>query len=329
MTRNPEPRPLSQIEDAGAALRRGKLVAFPTETVYGLGGSALDAHAVARIFEVKDRPRFDPLIVHIAERSTLEGITAYPGEAALRLIERFWPGPLTLVLPKSEIVPDIVTSGLPTVAVRMPDHPMALALIRSAGVPVAAPSANRFGCLSPTTAAHVYDQLGDRVDVILDGGPCAVGVESTILDLTERHPSLLRAGGLPIEEIESAIGRVTRSQDCPDRPRAPGQLSAHYAPRTPMTILGDKAPDPAPFRRVGLLSLNSPSPELAAVASHVEILSRSGDLREAATNLFAALHRLDSLDLDIIYAEQMPEAGLGRAIMDRLRKASAAFPSIT
>ena len=319
-------RPISlALETAADRLRRGGLVAFPTETVYGLGANALDSRAVAGIFEAKGRPRFDPLIVHVADPAAVHGIVTKCNRKATQLIDRFWPGPLTLVLPKSEIIPDIVTSGLPTVAVRMPDHPMALELIRAAGVPVAAPSANRFGCLSPTTPAHVREQLGDRIDLILDGGACAVGVESTILDLTETSPVLLRPGGTPIEAIVPVIGRVTMTHERSDRPRAPGQLSSHYAPRTRLMILSDEAPDPAACHRAGHLCLRSP--QLDVPATRIEVLSRSGDLREAAANLFSALHRLDNLGLDIIYAEQMPEAGLGKAIMNRLRKASAAFSS--
>ncbi len=323
---NPKPNPPA-IERAADLILRGRLVAFPTETVYGLGAHALDPRAVAGIFEAKQRPRFDPLIVHIASLETLREVVARCSRKAERLVERFWPGPLTLVLPKSATVPGIVTAGLPTVAVRMPDHPMALELIRTAAVPIAAPSANRFGCLSPTTPAHVREQLGNRVDYILDGGACVVGVESTILDLTDELPRLLRPGGLPLEEIVSVMGPVTMDQEEPDRPRAPGQLPSHYAPRTPLMILDEASPPPISLRDVGLLCFRTPRRD--APASHVEILSPSGDLREAASNLFAALHRLDDLELDVIYAEPVPETGLGRAIMNRLRKASGRLASDT
>jgi L-threonylcarbamoyladenylate synthase len=316
---------LPAIEWAADLILRGRLVAFPTETVYGLGAHALASRAVAGIFEAKQRPFFDPLIVHVAATETLCEVVERCSRKAEALVERFWPGPLTLVLGKAAIVPGIVTAGLPTVAVRMPDHPMALELIRTAGVPIAAPSANRFGCLSPTTPSHVRDQLGDRVDYILDGGPCVVGVESTILDLTEDPPRLLRPGGLPIEEIESVVGPVTLASEPSDRPHAPGQLPSHYAPRTPLLILDEGSSPPSSFRDVGLLCLRSPRSDVPA--SHVEILSRTGDLREAAGNLFAALHRLDALNLDVLYAEPVPETGLGRAIMNRLRKASTSFPS--
>lgn len=314
------------IRAAADILRGGGLVAFPTETVYGLGGNALDARAVARIFEAKARPRFDPLIVHVADISAVEGIASCCQQTATRLIERFWPGPLTLILPKADAVPAIVTAGLATVAVRMPDHPVALQLIRTAGMPIAAPSANRFGGLSPTTAMHVHDQLGNRIDLILDGGACPIGIESTVLDLTGNIPALLRPGGLPLEKIEAVIGQVMIPTEQSDCPRSPGQLAQHYAPRTRLMILSDQAPDQAMFRRVGLLAFRNPRPDIAATC--VEILSPGGDLREAAANLFAALHRLDQAGLDVIYAEPVPEIGLGRAIMNRLRKASAAFQPV-
>mgnify|MGYP000123796944 CR=1 FL=1 len=310
------------ISEAARLLRAGRLVAFPTETVYGLGADAFNALAVARIFEVKNRPTFDPIIVHIADTAQLTELVREVPDTGRRLIEKFWPGPLTLVLPKTEKVPDIVTAGLPTVAVRMPAHPVALALIRAADCPVAAPSANPFGYLSPTTAEHVVAQLDDKVDLILDGGACPVGVESTVLDLTAGVPTVLRPGGLAVEDIEQVIGPVRVATAPSDRPKSPGQLPRHYSPRTPLVIFADgRYPDPA-GRRAGLLLLARPSQRPAGFAA-VEWLSEAGDLREAAANLFAALHRLDRAGLDIIYAQAVPEVGLGRAIMDRLRKAAA------
>ena len=318
------------IERAARLVREGGLVAFPTETVYGLGADALNPRAVARVFEVKGRPRFDPLIVHVAGPSWLEGLCREVPEAARTLIERFWPGPLTLVLPKTPRVPGIVTAGLPTVAVRMPAHPVALELIRKAERPIAAPSANPFGYLSPTTAEHVYEGLDARVDLILDGGPCPVGVESTILDLAGGAPELLRAGGLPVEEIERALGQPVRRPPEPEpedegRPaRAPGRLPRHYAPRTPLTLvpLGAGARAKPPCARAGLLLFREPPrrPEGFAI---IEVLSPTGDLREAAARLFEALHRLDRAGLDCLVAERVPEEGLGRAINERLRKAAA------
>lgn len=305
------------IQKAAEFLRNGKLVAFPTETVYGLGACALNPQAVARIFEVKERPFFDPLIVHIADLAMAREICDFSDPRALRLAERFWPGPLTLVVPKKPVIPEIVTAGLPTVAVRMPAHPVALQLIRKAQVPVAAPSANRFGRLSPTLAAHVAKQIGDRIDLILDGGKCPIGVESTVLELVD-SPVLLRPGGIPLEDIERVIGRV---QEAPpsNSPRSPGQLPSHYAPSVPLRIVPQDTPPP-PGLRVGLLAFSSVKyPERFA---QVEVLSPSGDLREAAANLFACLHRLEEGGLDLIFAEPVPETGLGRAIMDRLRKAA-------
>lgn len=307
------------IKEAAAIIRKGGLVTFPTETVYGLGADALNPLAVVRIFEVKNRPRFDPLIVHIADFSSVEKLCSPVDERARKLMEKFWPGPLTLVLPKTQVVPDIVTAGFPTVAIRMPAHPVALRLIEEAGTPIAAPSANPFGYLSPTTAEHVREQVGKKVDLILDGGKCPIGVESTVIELTGKEPLLLRPGGLPIEEIEKVIGKVKISTTSP-KPRSPGQLTRHYSPRTPIRILKDRKFEVKTGKRVGLLSFKSPKKSLPYEV--VEILSPQGDLQEAAANLFSCLHKLDRAGLDIIFAEPVPEVGLGRAIMDRLYKAA-------
>lgn len=316
----------TDVRHAAALLRRGKLVAFPTETVYGLGADAFDVRAVARIFEVKDRPRFDPLIVHVADVSWLERLATDVPDAARRLAERFWPGPLTLVLPKTHAVPDLVTAGLPTVAIRVPDHPMALDLLRTIDLPVAAPSANPFGQISPTRAEHVAEQLGNKIDYILDGGACRVGVESTVLQLTGNGPLLLRPGGLPVEEIEPLIGPIAalRSPEATTtegRP-SPGMLSRHYAPRTPLVIASVAAPPPS-GQRTGLLAFEPPSEPLVANFAAVEVLSAAGDLAEAAANFFGALRRLDAQPLDLIMATPFPERGLGRALNDRLRRAAA------
>jgi L-threonylcarbamoyladenylate synthase len=307
-----------QIERAARLLKGGGVVAFPTETVYGLGADAFNTKAVARIFEIKQRPHFDPLIVHICSPDQLPLLVTEISAAAQALIDHFWPGPLTLVLPKNPAVPDLVTSGLPSVAVRMPGHPLALELLRQTGTPIAAPSANRFGCTSPTTAQHVFDQLAETVDLILDGGPCPVGVESTIVSLMEGKPVLLRAGGIAAEEIERVIGPLLRIVHAPDRPTAPGQLSKHYAPRTPL-LFRNKADLPTNARRVGLLAFREPEHRDGFTA--VEVLSATGDLREAAANLFAAMHRLDAMNLDLILTERVPGSGLGLAINDRLRRA--------
>jgi L-threonylcarbamoyladenylate synthase len=309
------------IRQAAEIIKRGGIVAFPTETVYGLGADAFNPLAVARIFEVKKRPSFDPLIVHVADPADVKKLAKETPSNAKKLIERFWPGPLTIVLLKEENIPDIVTAGLPTLAIRMPNHPMALALIEESGIPIAAPSANPFGYLSPTTAGHVRDQLGDQVDLILDGGPCPVGVESTIVSFLEEKPVVLRHGGVSLEEIESIIGRVGASP-FEDRPTAPGMLPKHYAPRTPIVLdWGEKNLDLYKDKNVGLLVFQGPGNNLKFHPT--EILSKSGDLREAAANLFAAIRRLDALNLDLIVATPIPEVGLGRAIMDRLRRAAS------
>ena len=302
-------------------IRNGGVVAFPTETVYGLGADAFNPMATARVFEIKNRPSFDPLIVHIADLDEMSRLATVIPLSAEKLIKRFWPGPLTIVLPKKEEVPDIVTAGLPTVAIRMPRHPIALQLIREACRPIAAPSANPFGYVSPTTADHVREQLGDRVDLILDGGPCEVGLESTILSFSEGEPRLLRPGGLPLEEIESIIGRVDVGSTEEENPLSPGRFPKHYAPRTPIVIEEWKE-DPETYqdKKVGLLAFQEAKASFPF--HHAEWLSPRGDLREAAANLFAALRRLDALNLDLILAEAVPEVGLGRAIMDRLRRAS-------
>jgi len=310
---------MTNLSAAIERIRSGGVVAIPTETVYGLAADAFNPLAVARIFEIKKRPFFDPLIVHIADAAHIHRVaTNIPG-AAQKLMNEFWPGPLTLVLPKTTTVPDIVTSGLPTVAVRVPDHILARHLIKEAGTPLAAPSANLFGRVSPTTAQHVREQLGDSVDLILDGGPCRVGLESTIVSFDGPRPCVLRLGGLTVEEIERVAGPVNVQTIDPEKPQAPGNLPQHYAPRTPL-VLGDRTHFSAPGKRAGLLTLsNSDAKAFAAV----EVLSASGDLREAATKLYSAMRALDAAGVDIILAEPVPETGLGRAINDRLRRASS------
>lgn len=306
------------IKLASSIIKKGGLVAFPTETVYGLGANALNPYAVAKIFEVKNRPTFDPLIVHIAKIEWLEKLANEIDERAFKLIEKFWPGPLTLVLPKSQIVPDIVTAGLSTVAIRMPSHPVALALIENSETPISAPSANRFGYISPTTAEHVEKQLGDKIDLILDGGRCPIGVESTVLSLIDDEPTILRPGGLPVEEIEKVIGKV-KVQTKSEKPLSPGQLPKHYSPRTPVKIF-KSLDEIKQGENIGILLFKKIDVDIKA--KHIEILSETGDLVESAGNLFSALHRLDEANVDVIYAQEVPEVGLGLAIMDRLRKAA-------
>jgi len=308
------------IEAAAKIIKRGGLVAFPTETVYGLGADAGNPVAVAGIFEVKARPKIDPVIVHVADLESARKYGVLP-TVALPLIRKFWPGALTLVVDRTPAVPPIVTAGLNTVAIRMPSHPAALALIKASTGAIAAPSANLFGYVSPTTAQHVSDQLGDKIDLILDGGACRIGLESTILSLADGIPRILRAGGVPIEDVESMVGRLELSLDPTHNPVAPGQLKRHYATRTRLVISGRETGQPQFRERIGLLSLIPPEEPNRYAA--VEVLSPSGNLKEAAANLFGALRRLDSLSLDQIIARPVPEHGLGLAIMDRLRRCAA------
>ncbi len=308
---------------AGAALiRSGGLVAFATETVYGLGADATNPTAVARIFEVKRRPSFDPLIVHIESPGQLSSVAAAIPRAAAELAARFWPGPLTLVLPKTEAIPAIVTAGLPSVAVRLSSHAVARALIAAAGRPIAAPSANPFGYISPTTAAHVAAQLGDEIPLILDGGPCAVGLESTIISCVGPQPVLLRAGGIPLEDISAVIGAV-RIDPGGTSVLAPGQLPRHYAPRTPITVVHTLADIAAPQRTGAALLLPWPEPDTGGFA-HVEVLADDRSVTTVAARLFDAMRRLDAGGYERLYARAVAEAGLGRAIMDRLRRAATA-----
>ncbi|MCA9077057.1 MAG: threonylcarbamoyl-AMP synthase [Planctomycetaceae bacterium] len=311
------------VKRAAAIIRDGGVVAFATETVYGLGAHAMNPQAVARVFEVKGRPRFDPLIVHVNDTEAAKRLTATFPKTAERLADAFWPGPLTLVLPKVEEVPDLVTAGLSTVAVRVPIHPLARQLIEQAGVPIAAPSANPFGQVSPTTAKHVQQQLGDRIDYLLDGGPCDVGLESTVLHVAEDPPTLLRPGGVTLEDLERVVGpiRSLESTEIDDNhpQTSPGMLSRHYAPRTPLRMVEDLTTCDVP-RKAGLLTLNHPpAPERFAA---IEVLSRTRDLREAAATFYAAIRSLDTQKLELILATPFPDKGLGRALNDRLRRAA-------
>lgn len=313
-----EPITPESLDRAAAALRGGAVVAFPTETVYGLGAHAFDPHAVARIFDIKARPSFDPLIVHVRDAAMLATVAASVSPLAQRLIDAFWPGPLTLVFAKTAAVPDIVTSGLPTVAVRMPAHPVAQALLERAGIPLAAPSANPFGRLSPTRAVHVDRLLGDRVDTILDGGATQHGIESTIV-LLEPQPTLLRSGAIAIDAIEAIVGPVARTFSDETAPLAPGRLPQHYAPSRTVRIVDDASAVPLHERSgAGLLAYRRSVPGYA----HTRVLSPEGDLREAATRLFESLHDLDETRVTRIDAERVPEHGIGAAIMDRLVRAA-------
>jgi L-threonylcarbamoyladenylate synthase len=309
----------SSIARATAILRDGGVVAFPTETVYGLGALVWNARAVARVFEIKARPAFDPLIVHVLDRAMLLRVAADLPEAAEALVERFWPGPLTIVLPKEPAVPSLVTAGLQTVAVRMPAHPVARALLREVGEPLAAPSANPFGRLSPTRAGRVADALGESVDLILDGGPSEFGLESTIVAL-EPQPALLRVGAIEVEAIEATIGPlILRASVGPAL--APGQLPVHYAPRTPLRIVQPERVPMGERADAGVLTLDETFEGYAAARR----LSERGDLREAAAVFFETLHELDAMGLERIDAQPLPERGLGLAMMDRLSRAAAAW----
>jgi L-threonylcarbamoyladenylate synthase len=293
------------LRRAAELIRGGRLVAFPTETVYGLGANALDAAAVARIFAVKERPRQSPLIVHVDSIEMARSLALVWPDAAERLAERYWPGPLTLVVAKHASIPDIVTAGLPTVGLRVPGHPLALALIREAGVPIAAPSANLFGGLSPTMAAHVRDSLGDAVDLVLDGGPAMVGIESTVLSMAGDEPVLLRPGVIPISEIECLIGpvRVTSGAG-PGAHPSPGMHSRHYSPRTPLRLVS--ASDAPPPGRVAWLRIGEEMP---------------ADPRAYAAALYSTLHRLDAKGFDWIAVERPPDGPEWAGVMDRLTRA--------
>lgn len=322
------------ITAAAALIREGGLVAFPTETVYGLGANALDRQAVKRIFAVKGRPDDNPLIVHVGEREEMTGLVRAVPPAAQKLIGMFWPGPLTLVLPRSGRVPLLVTAGLDKVAVRMPAHPVALALIREAGVPVAAPSANTSGRPSPTTAAHVLEDLDGRIEAVLDSGPVPVGVESTVLDLTVSPPVILRPGGVTGKQLAAVLGEVVHHpEEAPGRPQAPGMRYRHYAPRTPLWLV--EGPPAAVTARIRELAV-----EARAAGEKVAVLARtdtaasypdgpvvpcgkSGDPGSAAAALYSALRDCDVLGADLILAEGLAAEGLGRAVMNRLRKAAA------
>jgi L-threonylcarbamoyladenylate synthase len=328
------------IARAAAVIRAGGLVAFPTETVYGLGADALNEDAVRKIFLAKERPADDPLIVHIASASQLPQLARQIPQRAWDLIERFWPGPLTLVLPKTERVPTVTTGGLDTVAVRMPSHPVAKRLIELSAVPIAAPSANRFGRPSPTIAKHVWEDLHGRIDLILDDGPTPIGVESTVLDLTVDPPLVLRPGGVTLEELRAVLGDVQMldAAHTEAAKRSPGTRSRHYAPRAQVLLVEQGAAEAAlkelSGKRVGVLVYLTRSlsvygegqGEVRGAGGEVIIIQMPRSLKAYARRLFAVLRELDEQGVDVIVVEKLQERGLGRAIMDRLRRASQAPP---
>lgn len=307
---------------AKQALEAGGLVAIPTETVYGLAANALKEESVIKIFEAKDRPSFDPLIVHIANFKCLEDLVDEIPESAKKLAKAYWPGPLTLVLKKSDKIPLSVTSGMDTVGLRVPNHPLTIELLKSLNFPLAAPSANPFGYTSPTIAFHVKTQLGNKVDYILDGGPCSVGIESTIVSCIGDHVEVLRLGGLTLEEIEKTLGKpVDEVKTSSDKPNAPGMLTSHYNPGKKV-IIGNIDHNLRKFarNRVGVLSFKRKFKNLNVTKQ--ETLSPKGDMKEAAKNLFGALRKLDSRAVEFILTEKVPDEGLGKAINDRLLRAS-------
>lgn len=312
----------TNIHEACMLLQKGSLVAIPTETVYGLAGNALNEKSLAEIFRVKERPSFDPLIMHLAKAENLEKyVTGWP-PVFEKLYEAFCPGPLTFVLPKTRQVPDLLTAGHSTVAVRFPSHAMTRELLQKLPFPLAAPSANKFGRVSPTTAAHVNDQLGDEIPYILDGGSCAVGLESTIVDLSNEKPEILRLGGIPLERLEAVLGeRLHRKPHSSSNPKAPGMLTAHYSPGIPLLFgkLEDNLKN-VDRRRTGTITFCR---KVAGIPdAQQRVLSPAGNLHEAAAGLFQALRSFDSQNIDVILASQFPEEGLGRAINDRLRRAA-------
>ncbi|MFA0962918.1 L-threonylcarbamoyladenylate synthase [Roseivirga sp. BDSF3-8] len=311
------------LEKARKLLRNGDLVAIPTETVYGLAANALNPQAVTRIFEVKNRPSFDPLIVHIAGMDRLNELTTNVPDAALKLAEAFWPGPLTLLLPRKPVIPDLVTSGLDTVGIRVPDHALTLELLRDLDFPLAAPSANPFGYISPTRPSHVEDQLGTKIPYVLDGGHCDIGIESTIIGFENEEIVVFRMGGKSLEEIEDVVGKVQVRDHSASDPRAPGMLKSHYAPRTRLKLVDmeDLLDEHLLTERVAILSFRDSFPQIESERQFV--LSETGDLSEAARRLFSGLRELDRHNPGLILAERVPDYGLGRAINDRLRRASA------
>ena len=312
----------TDLDLAADLLRNGKLVAIPTETVYGLAANAYLEEAVVTIFEAKQRPAFDPLIVHTHHISQFEKIAQHIPERAFQLAEAFMPGPLTLILPRHPSIPLLVTSGHESVGIRIPNHPLTLELLRNLDFPLAAPSANPFGYVSPTTAEHVNQQLGDRIPYILDGGPCQIGLESTIIRVVNEEVEILRLGGLAVEEIEDVIKQpVNRIKTSSSNPTAPGMLSSHYAPRKKV-LLGNIETNLKNFNqeKVGVLAWQYAQNLVPEKQQFV--LSPTGNLNEAARNLFAALRYLDTLPIDIILAEPVPDSGLGKAINDRLTRAS-------
>ena len=309
---------ISDIAPAVNLLKQNEVVAIPTETVYGLAGNAFSEMAVSKIFEAKNRPSFDPLIVHIASFEMLDKVAAKVPNQYLKVMEKCWPGPLTLLFEKSAKIPDLVTSGSDKVAVRWPQHPVMQTILESLDFPLAAPSANPFGYISPTSAQHVLNQLEGKIPCVVDGGESQVGVESTILDYTQTGWVVLRLGGISVEQIEEVVGENVSVNVSSSRPQAPGMLDQHYAPKTKLSF-GDIEMAKTKYTEKNWIALTL-TPQ--GIYPHNAFLSATGNLQEAAANLFKVMRRLDDENWDIILAEKMPEMGLGRAINDRLFRAS-------
>lgn len=312
----------TDINKAKEVLLENELIALPTETVYGLAGNAFSETAIKKIFELKKRPFYNPLIVHLKSASSIYDVALDIPESALLLADKFWPGPLTLVLKKQEHISDLITAGKKTVAVRVPSHPLALALLETLDFPLVAPSANPFGSISPTNAKHVFNYFGDELEVILDGGECEKGLESTIIGFENDQPVLYRRGSITAEEIEKIIGKLSITTNNDKSPNAPGMLSRHYAPLTETHLTNniDELLKSFEGKKIGLLLFKNQVQN--NTITHQEILSKSGDLNEAAKNLYAAMHRLDHSKLDVILAERLPDEGLGKTINDKLERAT-------
>ena len=312
----------SDISRAANLLEQDELVAIPTETVYGLAANIYSEIAIRKIFSTKGRPMFNPLIVHIASVDEWSNIVTHIPTKASLLADAFWPGPLTIVLPKKDSIPDLVTASKPTVAVRVPNHPVTLELLNAIPFPLAAPSANPFGCISPTTAAHVESYFGDALSMVLEGGSCQRGIESTIIGFDGDEPILYRLGSLSVEDIEEVVGPIVINNHKEVKPDAPGMLSRHYAPDTTTYLEDDVAAviSQYPDKKIGvILWLQKIEDNSNVTQRH---LSQSGDMKEAASKLYATMHELDGLNLDIIVAEKFPNHGLGRSINDRLQRAT-------
>lgn len=312
---------------ASAWLRAGNVVGIPTETVYGLAANALNERAVSKIFEVKKRPFFDPLIVHVSGFEEIEryGKNAHP--LLIKLAKRFMPGPITILLEKDEAISDLVTAGSKFVALRMPMHPLTQRLMREIDFPLAAPSANPFGYVSPTTAGHVEDQLGALVPYILDGGPCRIGLESTIVGMDGDTLVVYRKGGLPIEELEKYSNKIEIKEHSISNPVSPGMLESHYAPNVPLHLCDDFSSLDYTSEKVGIISFGESSDRSYGEAKRF-VLSHGNDFNEAAARLFRILRELESFDLDRAYVKLLPEIGLGRAINDRLKRAAVKKPTL-